>query len=73
MPAERLAEQWRQAAMAAGAPVRDALATVDPAAALSAALAGGDGGPIVVAGSLYLVGAVRGQLLDDPLLGDPEE
>ena len=73
MPAERLAEQWRQAAMAAGAPVPDALAAVDPAAALSAALAGGEGGPIVVAGSLYLVGAMRARLVDDPLLRDPQE
>jgi folylpolyglutamate synthase/dihydropteroate synthase len=30
-------------------------------------------GPIVVAGSLYLVGAVRARLVDDPLLRDPEE
>ena len=29
------------------------------------------GGPVVVAGSLYLVGAVRGRLVDDPLLRDP--
>ena len=29
-------------------------------------------GPIVVAGSLYLVGAVRGRLVDDPFLVDPE-
>ena len=28
-------------------------------------------GPIVVAGSLYLVGAVRARLVDDPLLRDP--
>jgi dihydrofolate synthase / folylpolyglutamate synthase len=76
MPADRLAEQWKQAAMAVtaiGRPVRDAVATADPAAALSAALAGGDGGPIIVAGSLYLVGAVRARLVDDPRLRDPEE
>jgi hypothetical protein len=29
-------------------------------------------GPIVVAGSLYLVGAARGVLVDDPDLRDPE-
>ena len=29
------------------------------------------GGPIVVAGSLYLVGAVRSRLVDDPVLRDP--
>ena len=28
-------------------------------------------GPIVVAGSLYLVGAARARLVDDPLLRDP--
>ena len=29
------------------------------------------GGPVVVAGSLYLVGTVRGHLVDDPELRDP--
>jgi hypothetical protein len=42
----------------------------DPDAALDRAL-GGLPGPIVVAGSLYLVGAVRARLVDDPLLRDP--
>lgn len=72
MPPDRLAEQWRQAAMAVGSPSRDAHPTPDPRTALDAALAGGDGGPIVVAGSLYLVGAVRARLVDDPALRDPE-
>ena len=72
MPAERLAEQWRQAAMAAGTSARDATTTPDPRAALAEALSGGDGGPIVVAGSLYLVGAIRERLVDDPRLRDPE-
>jgi dihydrofolate synthase/folylpolyglutamate synthase len=31
----------------------------------------GPPGPVVVAGSLYLVGAVRARLVDDPLLRDP--
>jgi hypothetical protein len=31
----------------------------------------GPRGPVVVAGSLYLVGAVRARLVDDPLLRDP--
>jgi dihydrofolate synthase/folylpolyglutamate synthase len=44
----------------------------DPVAALEAALAQGDG-PVVVAGSLYLVGAVRGLLVDDPELRDPPD
>jgi len=33
---------------------------------------GGQSGPIVVAGSLYLVGAIRERLVDDPRLRDPE-
>jgi len=40
--------------------------------ALASAL-GEAAGPIVVAGSLYLVGAVRARLVDDPLLRDPED
>jgi dihydrofolate synthase/folylpolyglutamate synthase len=32
----------------------------------------GAAGPVVVAGSLYLVGAVRGMLVDDPRLQDPD-
>ena len=58
--------------MAAGASTRDPIPTPDPQAALYEALAGGDGGPIVVAGSLYLVGAIRERLVDDPRLRDPE-
>lgn len=73
MPSRRLAEQWREAAMAAGAPGRAAVARPDPRRALDEALAGGDGGPIVVAGSLYLVGGVRALLVDDPQLRDPDE
>ena len=42
----------------------------DPDRALDLALATGDG-PVVVAGSLYLVGAARARLVDDPLLRDP--
>ncbi|HET9456552.1 MAG TPA: cyanophycin synthetase [Candidatus Limnocylindrales bacterium] len=44
----------------------------DPGAALGAAIAGADG-PVVVAGSLYLVGFARARLVDDPLLRDPPE
>ena len=61
-----LAEAWRSVS---GRPAETA---PDPAAALAAALAA-DGGPIVVAGSLYLVGAVRAFLVDDPELRDPPE
>jgi hypothetical protein len=31
----------------------------------------GPAGPLIVAGSLYLVGAVRARLVDDPQLRDP--
>jgi len=41
-------------------------------AALRRALDGPDG-PVVVAGSLFLVGAVRARLVDDPLLRDPPQ
>jgi dihydrofolate synthase/folylpolyglutamate synthase len=64
LPAEALAERWTTLAPDA------AIETVaDPFAALDAALAGSEG-PVVVAGSLYLVGAVRGRLVDDPALRD---
>jgi dihydrofolate synthase/folylpolyglutamate synthase len=65
MPAEELAGHWRLAG-----PGRTVRVAEDPAAAVDAALAGGSG-PVVVAGSLYLVGAVRARLVDDPALRDP--
>ena len=49
---------------------RTVTAEPDLVAALDRALAGPPG-PLVVAGSLYLVGAVRARLVDDPLLRDP--
>jgi dihydrofolate synthase/folylpolyglutamate synthase len=58
-----LADAWRGAA---GGRVATA---PDPEAALETALASGSG-PVVVAGSLYLVGAVRALLVDDPELRD---
>ena len=61
MPADRLASRW--SALAG----RPAEAIAGPAAALDAALAAGEG-PVVVAGSLYLVGAARAILVSDPLL-----
>ncbi len=61
-----LAAQW--AAARPGEPAPSVAA--DPDAALDLALATADG-PIVVAGSLYLVGAVRARLVDDPDLRDP--
>jgi dihydrofolate synthase/folylpolyglutamate synthase len=66
MPAEELAELWRRH----GSGPSRVLAEPDPERALDRALAEADG-PIVVAGSLYLVGAVRSRLVDDPLLRDP--
>jgi len=44
----------------------------DPSTALGRALEG-EAGPVVVAGSLYLVGHARARLVDDPILRDPEE
>jgi folylpolyglutamate synthase/dihydropteroate synthase len=65
LPAAALADRWR--AQAAGQRV---LVTPTPEAALDRAAAT-DAELVVVAGSLYLVGAVRALLVDDPLLRDP--
>jgi hypothetical protein len=51
------------------APAASVEAVPDVRGALDQALDGPDG-PLVVAGSLYLVGAVRGRLVDDPALRD---
>ena len=64
LPAEALSERWRVLAPAASVE-----ALPDVRGALDQALDGPDG-PLVVAGSLYLVGAVRGRLVDDPALRD---
>jgi len=66
LPAADLADRWRL-----GGSGGRVVAERDPMRALDLALAAGDG-PIVVAGSLYLVGAVRARLVDDPLLRDPQ-
>ena len=64
LPAARLARGW--AAVAPGSQPE----VVTPAeAALDRALAEADG-PVVVAGSLYLVGAARARLVNDPALSD---
>ena len=65
LPAGALADAWRAALPGARVEVAQ-----DPAAALDRALAAASG-PIVVAGSLYLVGAARARLVDDPALRDP--
>jgi dihydrofolate synthase/folylpolyglutamate synthase len=67
LPAAELGRRWRIARP-------DATITVaaDVARALELALAGASG-PIVVAGSLYLVGEARRRWVHDPQLRDPEE
>ena len=67
LPADRLAAIW-----AAEDGSRTIDVEPDAGAALDRALAEGSG-PVVVAGSLYLVGAIRARLVDDPLLRDGEE
>ena len=64
LPADELAARWTTLA-----PEASVETVADTLPALDAALAGAEG-PVVVAGSLYLVGAVRGQLVDDPALRD---
>jgi len=65
LPAARLARGW---ASVAPGPRPEVVTPVG--AALERALEEARG-PIVVAGSLYLVGAVRAMLVDDPALRDP--
>ena len=73
LPADRLAARW---SALAGLPVE---VVAEPRAALDAALGVGratgrsvEDGPVIVAGSLYLVGAVRAILITDPdLAPDP--
>jgi dihydrofolate synthase/folylpolyglutamate synthase len=66
LPAAALADTWRTVEPQAALAVE---AIAEPRAALEEALRS-DEGPLVVAGSLYLVGLVRGVLVDDPLLRD---
>jgi dihydrofolate synthase / folylpolyglutamate synthase len=69
LPAESLAPKWR--ARVPG--LADVLIRPDPVDALDTAIeiARRTSGPTVIAGSLYLVGAVRAHLVDDPELRDP--
>ena len=69
MPAQELATRWREASAQAGH--LTVLAIDDPLAALDSAMPADGAGLTVVAGSLYLVGAVRAHLVDDPALRDP--
>jgi len=65
LPPDQLTARWT--ASPGAAPDPEAIA--DPRAALDAALGNGSGsGPVIVAGSLYLVGAARAILVNDPLL-----
>jgi dihydrofolate synthase/folylpolyglutamate synthase len=66
LPAQELAARWSRVTE----PGWQVKAEPDPAAALDRAIAAADG-PVVVAGSLYLVGFARGRLVDDPRLRDP--
>jgi dihydrofolate synthase / folylpolyglutamate synthase len=72
MPAAELAARWRTGGVWGERVSRPARVVVEPrpGVALDRALA--EGGPVVVAGSLYLVGEVRGALVDDPALRDPD-
>ena len=65
LPAEALAARWKAVSG------RRAEAVPEPQRALDAALKSGEG-PLIVAGSLYLVGAARAYLAPDPrLAADP--
>jgi dihydrofolate synthase / folylpolyglutamate synthase len=66
LAADDLAAAWRRAL-----PAGRIETIADVGRALDAAVQG-PGGPIVVAGSLYLVGAARRRWVDDPTLRDPE-
>jgi dihydrofolate synthase/folylpolyglutamate synthase len=67
MPAAELARRWR-----AVPGERHVQVVGEPGAAIDAALSGGTG-PVVIAGSLYLVGEARRKFVDDPRLRDPED
>lgn len=75
LPATDLARRWRTLGTDApvlGAPLGEVRVVPDPGHALEHALADAPG-PVVVAGSLYLVGDARRRLVDDPRLRDPED
>jgi dihydrofolate synthase/folylpolyglutamate synthase len=72
LPPGQLAERWSAMAAQRGMATQPEV-FADPRAALDAALGrGSSAGPVIVAGSLYLVGAARAILVDDPrLVPDP--
>ena len=67
LPAATLAARWAAVAGERSGPVA---VIPEPAAAVAEAVARAEG-PVVVAGSLYLVGAARALVVDDPDLRDP--
>jgi len=72
LPAAELAARWRTGGVwgeRVSRP-RQVIVEPDPGRALERALA--EPGPVIVAGSLYLVGEARGVLVDDPSLRDPD-
>jgi dihydrofolate synthase/folylpolyglutamate synthase len=72
LPAEDVAAHWRATDQPPGGTV-EVVPGVGPALDRALDVAGRAGGPVVVAGSLYLVGEARRRWVDDPMLRDPEE
>ena len=70
MDADDVAARWRAGGLEAAIEV---VPDVDGALERALEVTGRVGGPLVVAGSLYLVGEARRRWLDDPVLRDPEE
>jgi dihydrofolate synthase/folylpolyglutamate synthase len=70
LPAAELAAAWRAATPDGDSEVTP-LESFDDALVAAVAAARASGGPLIVAGSLYLVGAVRGRLVVDETMRDP--
>ena len=74
LKAEELARAWKAGAERTGGRSNvNAVDSADQALEVAVELATAGDGPLIVAGSLYLVGHVRGKLFDDPALHDPED
>jgi dihydrofolate synthase/folylpolyglutamate synthase len=73
LPAVELADALRVAAAGRSGPAPrvEAIDLLPEALGAAMSTAREEGGPLIVCGSLYLVGEVRGRLLDDPDLRDP--
>jgi folylpolyglutamate synthase/dihydropteroate synthase len=63
--------RWRDLAARTGRVVSVSVSAT-PGEALDTALRAAEG-PILVTGSLHLVGAVRARLVEDPELADPDD